>query len=201
MAGMISARMISAGVASVGMIWVGILRRVVAALTATALLMLTGAVHAAPPVEPDQPDFAVLNRDVAPLSPRLRQAVLLDPKVAEATARACQLTHRLGLARAAGRPKVNASISGTRQIKSKIKKIPSWTRVTENGRTRLVKPRGYDEKKIRARIPVSLSIMRRTTSMTARFRSATPSSIGGSAATVPRRAQWRCRRRGSTPLA
>ncbi|MEL0302403.1 MAG: hypothetical protein VW989_01505, partial [Rhodobiaceae bacterium] len=119
MAGMISARMISAR-----MISVGILRRVVAALTAIALLMLTGAVHAAPPVEPDQPDFVVLNRDVAPLSPRLRQAVLLDPKVAEATARACQLTHRLGLARAAGRPKVNASISGTRQIKSKIKEIP-----------------------------------------------------------------------------
>jgi len=140
MAGMISARMIS-----VGMISVGILRRVVAALTAIALLMLTGAVHAAPPVEPDKPDFVVLNRDVAPLSPRLRQAVLLDPKVAEATARACQLTHRLGLARAAGRPKVNASISGTRQIKSKIKEIPSLTRVTENGRPRLVKPRGYDE--------------------------------------------------------
>ena len=140
MAGMILAGMISAG-----MISGGILRRVVGAVSAIALLMLTGAVHAAPPVEPDQPDFAVLNRDVAPLSQRLRQAVLLDPKVAEATARACQLTHRLGLARAAGRPKVNASISGTRQIKSKIKKIPSWTRVTENGRTRLVKPRGYDE--------------------------------------------------------
>jgi outer membrane protein TolC len=142
---MISARMISAGVVSVGMIWVGILRRVVAALTAIALLMLTGAVHAAPPVEPDQPDFVVLNRDVAPLSPRLRQAVLLDPKVAEATARACQLTHRLGLARAAGRPKVNASISGTRQIKSKIKKVPRVRRVFENGRVRTIKPRGYDE--------------------------------------------------------
>ncbi len=79
------AGMISAGI---DLISVGILRRVVAALTAIALLMLTGAVHAAPPVEPDQPDFVVLNRDVAPLSPRLRQAVLLDPKVAEATARA-----------------------------------------------------------------------------------------------------------------
>ena len=107
--------------------------------------MLIGAVHAAPPVVPDQPGFVFLIREVAPLSPRLRQAVLLNPKVAEATARACQLTHRLGLARAAGRPKVNASISGTRQIKRKMKEIPPVRRVLENGRLRTIKPRGYDE--------------------------------------------------------
>jgi len=104
------------------------MRRIVGVLTAASLMVLTGAgvPHAAPSVEPDeaQPDQVVRNRHVAHLSPKLRQAVLLDPKVAEANARACQLAHRLGLARAEGRPKVNASISGTRQLASKVKKSP-----------------------------------------------------------------------------
>ena len=87
------------------------------------LMMLTVSGHAAPDVEPDQgvDDTVVLNRHVAPLSPRLRQAVLLDPKVAEASARACQMAHRLGLARAEGRPKINASITGSRQLVGRIK--------------------------------------------------------------------------------
>ena len=106
----------------------GISRRVVGALTAASLMLVTGVgtAHAEPHMELDErrPDQVVRNRHVANLSPKLRQAVLLDPKVAESTARACQLTHRLGLARAEGRSKVNASISGTRQIASKVKKVP-----------------------------------------------------------------------------
>ena len=103
-------------------------RRIVGALTAVSLFVLTGVggAHAEPRIETDErrPDQVIRNRHVAHLSPKLRQAVLLDPKVAEANARACQLAHRLGLARAEGRPKVNASISGTRQIKSTVKKSP-----------------------------------------------------------------------------
>lgn len=57
----------------------------------------------------------------APLPQNLRHAVLLDPKVSEATARACQMAHRLGLARAEGRPKVSANITGSRQIVGRIK--------------------------------------------------------------------------------
>jgi len=49
---------------------------------------------------------------------------LLDPKVAEAAARACQMAHRLGLARAEGRPKINASITGSRQLVGRVKKSP-----------------------------------------------------------------------------
>jgi len=136
-----------AGMNAASMISAGILRRVVAALTAIGLLILTSAVHAAPSIEPDEADGVVLNRDVAPLSLRLRQAVLLDPKVAESNARACQLAHRLGLSRAEGRPKVNASISGTRQIKSTVKKAQGpRTVVDRNGRIRRIPPpHGSDE--------------------------------------------------------
>ena len=136
-----------AGMNAASMISASILRRVVAALTAIGLLILTSAVHAAPSIEPDEADGVVLNRDVAPLSLRLRQAVLLDPKVAESNARACQLAHRLGLSRAEGRPKVNASISGTRQIKSTVKKVQGpRTVVDRNGRIRRIPPpHGSDE--------------------------------------------------------
>ena len=100
-------------------------RRIVGALTAASLMVLTGVggAHAEPHIETDErrPDQVVRNRHVAHLSPKLRQAVLLDPKVAESNARACQLAHRLGLARAEGRPKVNASISGSRQLVGRTK--------------------------------------------------------------------------------
>jgi len=56
------------------------------------------------------------------LPDRLRQAVLLDPRVAEMSARACQMAHRLGLARAEGRPKVSATVSGSRQLVGRIKR-------------------------------------------------------------------------------
>lgn len=97
--------------ATVGPMW----HLALAGLTVVSLMALAVSGHAAPSVDPDegQGDAVVLTRDVAPLSPRLRQAVLLDPRVAEANARACQLAHRLGLARAEGRPKVNASINTT----------------------------------------------------------------------------------------
>jgi outer membrane protein TolC len=126
-------------------------RRIVGAPTAASLMVLTGAAgaHAEPHIETDErrPDQVVRNRHVAHLSPKLRQAVLLDPKVAEANARACQLAHRLGLARAEGRPKVNASISGTRQIKSTVKKVQGpRTVVDKNGRIRRIPPpHGSDE--------------------------------------------------------
>jgi hypothetical protein len=55
---------------------------------------------------------------------KLRQAILLDPRVAEMSARACQMAHRLGLARAEGRPKVTASVTGSRQLVGRIKKQP-----------------------------------------------------------------------------
>ena len=62
------------------------------------------------------------------LAPAVRQAVLLDPQVSEATARACQMAHRLGLTRAEGRPKVTATISGSRQLASRIKELPPLQR-------------------------------------------------------------------------
>ncbi len=109
--------------------------------------MLTVSGHAAPDVEPDQgvDDTVVLNRHVAPLSPRLRQAVLLDPKVAEASARACQMAHRLGLARAEGRPKINASITGSRQLVGRIKKAPTSRTVFDGNRIRRIPPPHYAE--------------------------------------------------------
>lgn len=75
--------------ATVGPMW----HLALAGLTVVSLMALAVSGHAAPSVDPDegQGDAVVLTRDVAPLSPRLRQAVLLDPRVAEANARACQL--------------------------------------------------------------------------------------------------------------
>ncbi|MAI21087.1 MAG: hypothetical protein CMM65_01520 [Rhodospirillaceae bacterium] len=58
------------------------------------------------------------------LAPAVRQAVLLDPQVTEATARACQMAHRLGLTRAEGRPKLTATISGSKEVLSRIKRSP-----------------------------------------------------------------------------
>ena len=110
-------------------------------------MMLTVTAHAAPDVEPDQgaDNMVVLNRHVSPLSPRLRQAVLLDPKVAEAAARACQMAHRLGLARAEGRPKINASITGSRQLVGRIKKVPTGRTVFDGNRIRQIPPPHYAE--------------------------------------------------------
>ena len=76
----------------------------------------------------------VVTRVPTVLPDRLRQAVLLDPRVAEMSARACQMAHRLGLARAEGRPKVTATVSGSRQIASRIKKVPEYGVVRRNGR-------------------------------------------------------------------
>ena len=76
----------------------------------------------------------------APLPQKLRHAVLLDPKVSEATARACQMAHRLGLARAEGRPKISANITGSRQIVGRIKEIPRGRTVIEDGRVRTKTP-------------------------------------------------------------
>ena len=66
----------------------------------------------------------VAAREPTVLPDRIRRAVLLDPRVAEMSARACQMAHRLGLARAEGRPKVTATISGSRQIVGRIKPNP-----------------------------------------------------------------------------
>ena len=81
----------------------------------------------------------------APLPQKLRHAVLLDPKVSEATARACQMAHRLGLARAEGRPKISANITGSRQIVGRIKEIPRGRTVIEDGRVRTKTPHGAEE--------------------------------------------------------
>ena len=62
------------------------------------------------------------------MAPAVRQAVLLHPQVSEATARACQMAHRLGLTRAEGRPKITATISGSRQLASRIKELPPLQR-------------------------------------------------------------------------
>ena len=69
----------------------------------------------------DQTDMATHQHKLAPT---VRQAVLLDPQVSEATARACQMARKLGLTRAEGRPKVTATISGSRQLASRIKESP-----------------------------------------------------------------------------
>ena len=58
------------------------------------------------------------------LPDRIRQVILLDPRVAEMSARACQMAHRVGLARAEGRPKVTATVTGSRQIVGRVKKEP-----------------------------------------------------------------------------
>ena len=78
---------------------------------------------AAPAIDPEPDDKPAVV--AAPLPQNLRHAVLLDPKVSEATARACQMAHRLGLARAEGRPKVSANITGSRQIVGRTKRSPA----------------------------------------------------------------------------
>ena len=78
----------------------------------------------------DQTDMAAVPQHK--LAPAVRQAVLLDPQVSEATARACQMAHKLGLTRAEGRPKVTATISGSRQLASRIKKVPPLQRDPNN---------------------------------------------------------------------
>lgn len=71
----------------------------------------------APSLAEDRPVTTTLDRVVLPYN--LRQAILLDPRVEEMSARACQLAHRLGLARAEGRPKVTANVTGSRQLASR----------------------------------------------------------------------------------
>lgn len=71
----------------------------------------------APSLAEDRPVTTTLDRVVLP--DNLRQAILLDPRVEEMSARACQLAHRLGLARAEGRPKVTANVTGSRQLASR----------------------------------------------------------------------------------
>jgi len=72
------------------------------------------------PVKEDKRAAVSVAPTVLPV--KLRQAILLDPRVAEMSARACQMAHRVGLARAEGRPKLTATVSGSRQIASRIKK-------------------------------------------------------------------------------
>ena len=84
---------------------------------AMAALVTVAVAAAAIDPEPEEEPVVV----TAPLPQKLRHAVLLDPKVSEATARACQMAHRLGLARAEGRPKISANITGSRQIVGRIK--------------------------------------------------------------------------------
>ena len=74
----------------------------------------------APALAEDRPVTVTLDRVVLP--DNLRQAILLDPRVEEMSARACQMAHRLGLARAEGRPKITANVTGSRQLASRIKK-------------------------------------------------------------------------------
>ena len=96
------------------------------------------------PVSIDDLKAAAEARNVLPV--KLRQAILLDPKVAEMSARACQMAHRLGLARAEGRPKITASLTGSRQIVGRIKKVPPVTeRRFENGRIVDIREHGAEE--------------------------------------------------------
>ena len=84
-------------------------------------------------------------RPAPPLPTKLRQAVLLDPQVAEASARACQMAHRLGLARNKGRPQVSASITGSRQLVGRIKKISQGRTILDGNRIRQIPPPHYAE--------------------------------------------------------
>lgn len=117
-------------------------RPMLVGVLALALAAVATVAGAAPSFDPE-PEETVM--PVAPPLPdRLRQAILLDPKVSEATARACQMAHRLGLARAEGRPKINASITGSRQLVGRIKKVPPRFRLDPKT-NKLVKPHGRDE--------------------------------------------------------
>ena len=96
------------------------------------------------PVSIDDLKAAAEARNVLPV--KLRQAILLDPKVAEMSARACQMAHRLGLARAEGRPKITASLTGSRQIVGRIEKVPPVTeRRFENGQIVDIREHGAEE--------------------------------------------------------
>ena len=88
-----------------------------------AMAALVTVAVAAPAVDPEPEEHPTVT--TAPLPQKLRHAVLLDPKVSEATARACQMAHRLGLARAEGRPKISANITGSRQLVGRVKRQPS----------------------------------------------------------------------------
>ena len=58
------------------------------------------------------------------LPDHVRRSLFLDPRVAEANARACQAVHRLGLRRAEARPQISGSITGGKRIAGRIKKDP-----------------------------------------------------------------------------
>ena len=58
------------------------------------------------------------------LPDHVRRSLFLDPRVAEANARACQPVHRLGLRRAEARPQISGSITGGKRIAGRIKKDP-----------------------------------------------------------------------------
>ena len=118
-------------------------RPMLVGVLALALAAVATVAGAAPSFDPE-PEETVMPA-APPLPDRLRQAVLLDPKVSEATARACQMAHRLGLARAEGRPKINASITGSRQLVGRIKKVPRSRTIIEDGKLRTIKQRGHDE--------------------------------------------------------
>ena len=96
---------------------------VLAGVVGLAVAALVTVAVAAPAIDPEPDDKPAVV--AAPLPQNLRHAVLLDPKVSEATARACQMAHRLGLARAEGRPKVSANITGSRQIVGRTKRSPA----------------------------------------------------------------------------
>ena len=57
------------------------------------------------------------------LPDHVRRSLFLDPRVAEANARACQAVHRLGLRRAEARPQISGSITGGKRIAGRIKKV------------------------------------------------------------------------------
>ena len=111
------------------------------------MLVLSSMASAAPSFSPEDDPYSgvVVARPAPPLPTKLRQAVLLDPQVAEASARACQMAHRLGLARARGRPQVSASITGSRQLVGRIKKIPQGRTILDGNRIRQIPPPHYAE--------------------------------------------------------
>ena len=111
------------------------------------MLVLSSMASAAPSFSPEDDPYSgvVVARPAPPLPTKLRQAVLLDPQVAEASARACQMAHRLGLARNKGRPQVSASITGSRQLVGRIKKISQGRTILDGNRIRQIPPPHYAE--------------------------------------------------------
>lgn len=64
-------------------------------------------------------------QDAEPVLPdHVRRSLFLDPRVTEASARACQAVHRLGLRRAEARPQISGSITGGKRVAGRIKKDP-----------------------------------------------------------------------------